>query len=134
MMRIAFKLTSFFIYCVDMLDVIQTPGSNVFNAKVDSDDILPLSNANVNNWITSNCNTHQHRYFNIYLLHNSPLVINKVNVCRRPILNMGHLNIRFQPQHYNELSLLPLQQFDILCFSETWGRMHESHISAYDQS
>ena len=28
--------------CVDMLDVIQTPGSNVFNANIDSDDILTL--------------------------------------------------------------------------------------------
>ena len=87
--------------CVDMLDVIQTPDSNVFNANIDSDDILPLSNTNVN-WIKSNCNTHRYRYFNIYpWLHNSPLVINKVNVCRRPILNMGHLNIRSVPQHYN---------------------------------
>ena len=84
-----------------MLDVIQTPDSNVFNASIGSDDILPLSNTNVN-WITSNCNTHQYLYFNIYSwLHNSPLVMNKVNVCRRPILNMGHLNIRFVPQHYN---------------------------------
>ena len=39
-----------------MLDVIQTPGSNVFNVNIDSDDILPLSNTNVN-WIKSNCNT-----------------------------------------------------------------------------
>ena len=105
--------------CVDVLEVIQTPGSNVFNANIDTDDILPLSNTNLN-WIKSNCNTHRYRYFNIYpWLHNSPLVLNKVNVCRRPMLNMGHLNIRSVPQHYNELLLLPLHQFDILCFSET---------------
>ena len=115
--------------CDDVLEVIQTPGSNVFNANIDTDDILPLSNTNLN-WIKSNCNTHRYRYFNIYPgLYNSPLVINKVNVCRRPMLNMGHLNIRSVPQHYNELLLLPLHQFDILCFSETWLNSNHSDQS-----
>ena len=50
-------------------------------------------------------------------------------MCRRPILNMGHLNIRSVPQHYNELLLLPLHQFDILCFSETWLNSNHSDQS-----
>ena len=56
--------------CVDMLDVIQTPGSNVFNANIDSDAILPLANTNVN-WIKSNCNTHRYRltYTLGYIIH-----------------------------------------------------------------
>ena len=50
-------------------------------------------------------------------------------MCRRPMLNMGHLNIRSVPQHYNELLLLPLHQFDILCFSETWLNSNHSDQS-----
>ena len=42
---------------------------------------------------------------------------------------MGHINIRSIPQHYDELCLLPLHQFDILCFSETWLNHNHSDES-----
>ena len=69
------------------------------------------------NWIRCLNNGNTYRYFNTYpWLHKSPLVTN-TNITST--LNIGHLNVHSIPQHYNELCLLPLHQFDILCFTET---------------
>ena len=97
-------------------------------------NIMPAINTNSTktntiNWITSVSDDKQHtyRYFNPYpSLHKSLLTS---NANKYHTLNIVHINIRSLPKHYDDLCLLPLHQFDILCLSETW--LNKNHV---DQS
>ena len=83
--------------------------------------------ADTNNWIRGNKSNNQYRYFNTYpRLHQSPIC---TNTSKPHTLNIGHLNIHSLTKHYDELCLLPLQQFDIMCFSETWLNQNHSNQS-----
>ena len=81
-------------------------------------NIMPIidtnsAKTNTINWITSVSDDKQHTYpyFNPYpSLHKSPLT-NNAN--KYHTLNIGHINIRSLPKHYDDLCLLPLHQFDI---------------------
>ena len=85
--------------------------------------MLYTGQADNSNWVVGHCHENRYYYFNTYpRLHSSPIA----NTKTKSTLNIGHINIRSLPKHYDELCLLPLQHFDVMCFSETWLTPHHS--------
>ena len=77
------------------------------------------------NWSKSIGDGTTYSYYNPYpRLHHSPISEPANNQ-----LKIGQINIRSLPKHYEELCLLPSQQFDILCMSETWLNSYHSDQS-----
>ena len=76
---------------------------------------------NNHNIIRSNKNGHIYRYFNPYpWIHDS--------LCQSDhALRIGQVNIRSLIQHYDELNMLPINTFDILCINETW--LNRNHLN-----
>ena len=80
-----------------------------------------------NNLITSNLNGHKYSYFNPYPHLHQIDIANNHNT--QNSLCIARLNIRSLPNHYDELCILPIHQFDIICFSETWLKPNHSDQS-----
>ena len=76
---------------------------------------------NNHNIIRSNNNGHIYRYFNPY-----PWI--RDSLCQSDhALRIGQVNIRSLIQHYDELNMLPIHTFDILCINETW--LNRNHLN-----
>ena len=90
-------------------------------------DDIPVSNSdqvtNNHNIIRNNKNGHVYRYFNPHpWLHDS--------LCQTDhTLRIGQINIHSLIQHYDELCMLPIHTFDILCINETWLKQNHPNQS-----